>query len=149
MIFAWLLAALHLIALGIGLGAVWTRARALRRVGSPAQLARAFRADAWWGAAAGVWIATGLARLFLETERPIEYYLQSNAFLAKMGLLVLILALEARPMVSLIRWRVATGRGEPVDTRHAGTLATISFAQAALVVAMVLAATAMTRGLFH
>jgi hypothetical protein len=40
------LAVLHLLALGIGLGAIYSRARALRRIGASAEaLQRAFAAD--------------------------------------------------------------------------------------------------------
>lgn len=144
----WIAAALHLLALGIGLGAVWTRARALRALPEPAALGRAFAADAVWGAAAGLWIATGVWRAFGGLEKGTQYYLQSNAFQAKMGLLALILLLEIVPMVTLIRWRAARKKGAEVDTRDAGRLATISYVQAALVVAMVFAATAMARGLW-
>ena len=45
------LAVIHLLALGIGLGAVYARARALHRVGTAADaLGRAFVADSWWAA---------------------------------------------------------------------------------------------------
>ena len=47
----WLLAAFHLTALGIGLGAVWVRAGALRGPFDPAGLRRVFAADSWWGLA--------------------------------------------------------------------------------------------------
>lgn len=143
----WLLAAAHLLALGVGLGAVWARGRALRAPLDPAGLRRVFAADAWWGVSAFVWISTGLARLLLETEKPIAYYMGSAAFMTKMALLLLILVLEMWPMVSLIRWRAAARRGQPVPIGPAATLATISLVQALLVVAMVLAATAMARGL--
>ena len=43
----WLFAALHLLALGIGLGAVWARGRALRGTLDPAGRRRAFAADSW------------------------------------------------------------------------------------------------------
>jgi hypothetical protein len=48
----WLLAAAHLLALGIGLGAVWARSRALRGSLDPAGLRRVLGADAWWSAGA-------------------------------------------------------------------------------------------------
>jgi putative membrane protein len=63
-----------------------------------------------------------------------------------MGLLALILVLELSPMVTLIRWRVQLGRGQQPDTHAAARFAWISFIQAVLVVLMILAATAMTRG---
>jgi putative membrane protein len=143
----WLLAALHLLALGIGLGAVWARARALRGPLDDAGLRRVFYADTLWGVAAVVWIATGLLRAFGGWEKGAAYYLHNHAFLAKMGLLVLVLALEVWPMVTLIRWRISLARGHPVDTGRAPTFALISTVQAAIVVAMVFAATAMARGL--
>jgi putative membrane protein len=144
------LAGLHLLALGLGLGAVLGRAGALREPASAAALGRAFRADAMWGIAAGLWLATGLWRLFGETEKATGYYYRNHVFLAKMGLFLLILALEVWPMVTLIRWRVALGRGAGAESvAAAGTarrIAAISYAQAALVVAMVFAAVAMARG---
>ena len=59
----WLLAAAHLLALGIGLGAVWARARAVgSRELDLRGIKRALVADAWWGVAALHWVATGLMR---------------------------------------------------------------------------------------
>jgi putative membrane protein len=147
MIIRWIVAALHLLALGIGLGAVWTRARALRSLPEPSAFGRAFLADGLWGAAAGLWIVTGLARAFGGLEKGTTYYLQNSAFHTKMGLLVLILVLEVWPMMTLIRWRIAHRKGQPIDTAPAARMATISYLQAFLVVAMVFAATAMARGI--
>lgn len=142
----WLLAAIHLLALGIGLGAVWTRARALGGELTPVGLRRVFAADSWWGVAALLWIITGLMRAFGGYEKGSAYYLHNRLFLAKMALLVLILALEAMPMITLIRWRAALGRGQIVDTSPARRLAMISTVQTVLTVLMVLAATGMARG---
>ena len=66
-----------------------------------------------------------------------------------MTLFAAILALEIWPMVTLIRWRVRAGRGEPLDVRRAHTFARISQIEALLVIAMVLAASAMARGLWQ
>jgi putative membrane protein len=142
----WIFAALHLLALGIGLGAVWTRARALRGPLDTPGLRRVFYADTWWGIAAIIWIATGLTRAFGGLEKGSRYYLHNHFFQAKMTLLVIILLLEIVPMVTLIRWRMRVGHGETPDTRAAPRLATISTIQACLVILMVLAATAMARG---
>jgi putative membrane protein len=142
----WLLAASHLLALGVGLGAVWARGRALQGDLDAAGLRRAFYADTWWGVAALVWIGTGLARAFGGFAKGSFYYLHNHVFWGKMGLLVAILVLELRPMVTLIRWRRLVARGDVPDTRGASRYAQVSFVQAALVVLMVLAATAMARG---
>ena len=146
MLIRWVLAASHLLALGIGLGAVWARGRALRNQLDETGLRRVFYADTWWGIAAMVWIGTGLARAFAGFEKGSAYYLHNHLFWAKLGLLVLILLLELSPMAALIRWRVQLSRGQQPDTHAAARLAGISFLQAVLVVLMTLAATAMARG---
>ena len=143
----WLAASLHLLALGIGLGAVWTRGRALRLTPSPETLGRVFRADSCWGLAAFLWITTGLWRLLGGLEKGTGYYLQNRFFLAKMGLLGLILLLEISPMTTLVGWRRIVSRGAMPDTSRAMKLAWISYLQAGLVLLMVFAATAMARGM--
>jgi putative membrane protein len=142
----WLFAGLHLLALGIGLGAVWARGRALRAQLDAAGLRRAFYADTWWGIAAALWIATGLMRAFGGLEKGAAYYLHNHVFWAKMVVLGVILVLEIRPMLTLIRWRAIAARGDRPDTGVASRLADISYLEAVLVVLMVLAATAMARG---
>jgi putative membrane protein len=142
----WLAATFHLLALGIGLGAVWCRGRALGGPLDPAGLRRVFSADAAWGVAALLWVGTGLWRLLAGMEKSTGYYLQNHIFLAKMALFLLILALEMWPMVTLIIWRRRVARGEEPDPHNARGLARISFLQAGLVVLMVFAATAMARG---
>ena len=143
----WLAASLHLLALGIGLGAVWARGRALRSSLDAGALRQVFFADTLWGLAAVLWISTGLWRLLAGLEKGTGYYLQNHLFLTKMALLALVLLLEIRPMITLIRWRKTVSRGEAPDTRAAPLLARISFAQAWLIVLMVFAATAMARGM--
>lgn len=143
----WLAASLHLLALGIGLGAVWARGRALRSSLDAGTLRQVFFADTLWGLAAVLWISTGLWRLLAGLEKGTGYYLQNHLFLTKMALLVLVLLLEIRPMITLIRWRKTVSRGEVPDTRAAPLLARISFVQAWLIVLMVFAATAMARGM--
>ncbi len=143
----WLLAAVHLLALGIGLGAVWVRANTLRGQPDKDTLRSVFVADTYWGVAAALWIVTRLLRAFAGFEKGTDYYIHNGAFLLKMALLIIILALEVWPMLTLIRWRGQVGRNEVPDTTPAAAMARISRIQAVLVVLMVLAATAMARGL--
>ena len=144
------LAVLHLVALGIGLGAIWARARSLgERPLDLRAVRQAFVADTWWGIAAILWIGTGLWRLLAGTEKATSYYTHDHIFFAKMGLLVIILVLETWPMTTLIRWRMAVARtGEswrPNEIVAAG-IRTISYAQALLIVGIVIAAVTMARG---
>lgn len=144
------LAALHLIALGLGLGAVINRGTALREVPDLRSVRRVFRADTLWGIAAALWIVTGLWRYFAEVEKATAYYNANYFFFAKMVLLGVILVLEVGPMVTLVRWRLAIGRGGSPGVvavpRTARIVATISHVQALLVVLMIFAAVAMARG---
>ena len=112
----WLLATLHLLALGIGLGAVWARgAHCVACDGGTLQ--RVFVVDTFWGVAAVLWIGTGLFRAFGGTEKGLEYYIHNSVFLFKMALLIVILILEIWPMTTLIKWRVRS-RAAKTWTRH-------------------------------
>lgn len=142
----WILAATHLLALGIGLGAVWARGRALRQPLDLTGLRRVFAADAWWGIAALLWLSTGLWRLIGGTEKATAYYMGNHVFWGKMILFVAIVLLELAPMMALIRWRRQAAAGQLPDVSRAGGFARTSFIQAGLVVLMVFAATAMARG---
>lgn len=149
-----LLAVLHLLALPIGLPAVIGRARALGLVAREPQretaLRRAFAADALWGLAAMLWVATGLWRYLGATELSTAYYNANHLFRAKMALLALILLLELWPMATLIRWRIALRAGGAADAvarpATARALAAVSWVQLALALAMVVCASGMARG---
>ena len=144
------LAALHLIALGLGLGAVIARGTALREAPSNAALRRAFRSDSIWGLAALLWISTGVWRLMAGLEKSPGFYFTNPVFHAKMGLFLLILVLELWPMFTLFRWRRAFSAGESAErlmTSGAGRkIATISHIEALVVIVMVFVAVALARG---
>lgn len=143
---SWFLAALHLLALALGWGGVWARALALRQNPRPDQLRWVFYADNAWGIAALLWLTTGLWRAFGGVEKGTDYYLGNGLFLTKMGLFALVFALEIRPMVTLIRWRIQLGKGQMPDTSPALGFARTSFVQGLLLLLMVAAATGMARG---
>ncbi len=145
----WLIASLHLLALPLGLGAIWARSRALSLARSADHLHRVFVADNLWATAAVLWLSTGLLRAFGGLEKGASYYLHDRVFYIKMGLFVTILILEIWPMATLIRWRIAVRRGAPVDLTSTPTLARISQIQLGVVVVMVFAATALARGYFY
>lgn len=147
MILSWLLAAVHLVALGIGVEAILSRARLFSSSLDARSLKRLFAADARWGIAAILWISTGLWRAFAGLEKPSAYYWLSHSFWIKMALFFAILILEAWPAATLMRWRVASQRGEDIDTSRATLFGRISGTQFILLIAMIFAATAMARGL--
>lgn len=144
--FSAVVSSLHLLALAVGLPAVFLRGRGLRGRLDADGLRRVLAADNVWGIAAVVWLVTGLLRAFAGLEKGTDFYLRSPLFWVKMALFALILLLEVRPMTTLIRWRLRLGRGEPVDTSGAPGLYTLNHIELALVVAMVFVASLMARG---
>jgi putative membrane protein len=98
MLVRWLFAWLLLLGLGIGLGAVWARARALRAPLDPAGLRRVFQADGWWGVAAAIWIGTGLVRVIggLEKGRAARFARISDIQVGLTLLMVLAASAMAR-----------------------------------------------------
>ena len=138
--------ALHLLALAIGLPSVLLRGRALAGPLDGPGLRRLFAADTWWGIAALVWIATGLARAFAGLEKGTQFYLASSLFWVKMALLGAIIALEIWPMTTFIRWRLALQRGSKPDTRRARQLWIVNHVQMLLAIVMVFVASFMARG---
>jgi putative membrane protein len=143
-----IVASLHYLALAIGLPAIFLRGRALKDTLDDAGLRRLFAADSMWGVAAVLWLATGLLRAFAGLEKGSAYYLQSHGFYLKMGLFLVVVILEVRPMLTFIRWRQAHRRGVPIDTSAVRALFQVSHIQMSLVVAMVFVASAMARGLW-
>jgi len=137
---------LHLLALAIGLPAVFLRGRALKGRLDADGVRRVLAADNVWGIAAGLWIVTGLLRAFGGLKKGTEFYLHSPLFWVKMALFVLVLLLEIRPMITFIRWRIQLGRGATVDTSVAPALYTHNHIELAIVVVMVFVASLMARG---
>lgn len=141
-----IVSALHVLALALGLPAVYLRGRALRGPLDTAGLGRLFAADNLWGVAAALWVVTGLLRAFGGLEKGTAFYLGSRAFWLKMALFALILALEIRPMVTFIRWRAGLRRGRAPGTSGARGLYLVNHIEMGLVVLMVFVAAFMARG---
>ena len=142
----WLLAAFHLLALALGYGAIWARARAMEGLPQPTYLRRTLLADNWWGLASLLWLGTGLARLFLGTEKPTAYYWANTLFWVKVACLVLILLLELPQMVDLIKWRIVQQKGGAPDLSRGPRWVRLSRVQAWLVLLVLFVATGMARG---
>jgi len=143
----WSLAAIHLLAFALGFWAVLTRGTALRRLAGGADVVRnVLVADNVWGLSALVLLVTGGMRAFAGYEKGADYYLHQPLFHLKMTLFVAILLLEIAPMIALIKWRIALGKGDAIDPSRAGRFARISHLEALLLILMVIAATGMARG---
>ena len=141
-----IVSALHVLALALGLPAVFLRARALKRPLDDEGLRRLFAADNLWGIAAVLWLVTGLLRAFGGLEKGSQFYLASSLFWTKMTLFVVIVALEVWPMVTFIRWRTQCRRGEKPDTAKARALYIVSHIQMGLAMVVVFIASFMARG---
>ncbi|WP_064116797.1 DUF2214 family protein [Pseudomonas fluorescens] len=147
MLVHWSLAAVHLLAFALAFWAVLTRGTAFSRLAAgTGEAGRVLLADNIWGISALILLVTGGMRAFGGYEKGTDYYLHQPLFHLKMTLFVLILLVELAPMITLIKWRIALGRGRTLDTGRTKLYARISHFEALLMVLMVIAATGMARG---
>jgi putative membrane protein len=145
MIVSALLSAVHVLTLALGLGAVFIRGRALARPLDDAGWQRLLAADNVWGVAAGLWIASGLGRVFFGGKEP-TFYWHNGFFWVKLGLFGLVFALELTPMMTFIRVRAARRRSTALPRFSVEAYRRINSAELVLVVAIVFAAAFMARG---
>jgi putative membrane protein len=141
-----IVSSLHVLAIALGLGAAFMRGRALRQPLDAGGLKRLFAADNAWGIAAALLLVTGLLRAFGGLEKGAAFYLASPLFWVKLGLFVVIVALEVWPMVTFIGWRRELRRGRVPDTRMARTLGHVNHAELAIAGVIVFVASFMARG---
>ncbi|PWB37929.1 DUF2214 domain-containing protein [Pseudomonas sp. NDM] len=147
MLSQWVLAAVHLFAFALAVWAVLTRGRAFSQFAAGNEhVKRVLLTDNLWGLAALTLLVTGGMRAFGGYEKGSDYYLHQPLFHLKMTLFVLILLMELAPMITLIKWRIASSRGAALDTGRARLYARISHVEALLLVLMMVAATGMARG---
>ena len=145
MVIGALLSAIHVLTLALGLGAVVMRGGALARPLDEAGWQRLLAADNAWGAAAGLWIASGLGRLFFGGKEP-AFYWHNGFFWVKLALFGLVFALEVMPMMTFIRVRSARRRGTALPRVSVAAYRRINAAETALVVVIVFVAAFMARG---
>jgi putative membrane protein len=140
-----LLSSVHVLTLALGLGAVFIRGRALARPLDEAGWQRLLAADNVWGIAAGLWIASGLGRVFFGGKEP-GFYWRNGFFWVKLALFGLVFALELTPMMTFIRVRSARRRSTALPRFSVETYRRINSAEVVLIVAIVVVATFMARG---
>jgi putative membrane protein len=148
-----LLSALHVLTLGVGLGAVFVRGlrlRDLRRAPTDAAALKGLlAADNLWGLAAASWIITGLVRAFAGIEKASTFYTHNGFFLVKMALFLAVFALEIRAIATFTSWRRARAGGQTPWTAADvpfGALIRANNLQVALTVLIPFAAALMARG---
>lgn len=141
-----IVSALHLLALALGLPAVYLRGRALKGQLDADGFRRLFAADTVWGIAAVLWLGTGLLRAFGGLEKGSVFYFSSRLFWLKTALFGVIVLLEIAPMVAFVRWRIQLKRGQAPDTSRAHAFYLVNHVEMALVVLMVFVAAFMARG---
>jgi Predicted membrane protein len=140
-----LLSAIHALTLALGLGAVFLRGQALARPLDDAGWRRLLAADNAWGIAAGLWIASGLARVFFGGKEP-GFYWRNGFFWLKLALFGLVFLLELTPMVTFMRVRSAQRRRAALPRFSVEAFRRINAAELTLVVAIVFVAAFMARG---
>jgi putative membrane protein len=142
-----LLSAVHVLTLALGLGAVFSRGRALAGPLDDEGWRRLLAADTAWGAAAGLWIASGLGRVFFGGKQP-DFYWHNGFFWVKLALFAVVFVLELGPMVTFMRVRSARKRAAPLPRFSIETYRRINSVEIALVVAIVFVAALMARGVW-
>src|ERR1700722_15041132 len=145
MVISALLSAVHVLTLALGLGAVFIRGRALDRPLDDAGWKRLLGAANPGGAAAGLWIASGLGRVFYGGKEP-AFYWRNGFFWVKLALFGLVFALEVTPMMTFIRVRSARRRRAALPRFSVEAYRRINSAEIVLVVAIVFVAAFMARG---
>lgn len=106
------------------------------------------RADAMYGASAGLLVVVGLLRVF-QFEKGAGYYFQSAPFLAKLTLFVLVGLLSIYPTLELRKWAASLKADTlpQVDPARLVALRKVVHWELAGVVAILLCAALMARGI--
>jgi putative membrane protein len=144
MVVAALLSAIHVLTLALGLGAIIARGRALARPLDEAGWKRLLAADNAWGAAAVLWIVSGLGRVFYGGKSP-DFYWRNGLFWLKLTLFGLVFVLETSPMGTFIRARIARRQGQPPPSFPLAPYRAINAIEVALVMLIVFVAAFMAR----
>jgi len=146
-----LFASFHFLALGIGLGAIFMRGRYFKALSEDPSDQKSLKAllvaDNFWGVAALLWLATGLARAFAGLEKGSEWYLQNPFFHLKLTLFLLVFLLDLKPMIALIKVRINKGKST-LSPETYRLFRKLNHFEAILVVVIIFVASAMARGLW-
>jgi putative membrane protein len=105
------------------------------------------RADAVYGASAGLLLIVGLLRVFY-FEKGASYYFHSAPFIAKLSLFVAVGLLSIYPTIEFRSWgkSLKQGQAPSVSSRKLRTIRTLIHWQLAGIVLIILFAALMARG---
>ena len=114
---------------------------------SVATARRLVKTDAVLGAAAGILLAVGLARVFF-FEKGETYYFTSHAFLTKFSVFLAVGALSVIPTLEFLSWRPALNAGQvpKVDPKKLVFMKKIIHGELLAIAIIVLCAAIMARG---
>jgi putative membrane protein len=142
-----LFAFLHHVAAFAMVGALAVELVLLRLDFNHATARRLMVTDAVLGAAAGVLLAVGLARVFL-FEKGAAYYFSNHAFLTKLGLFIIIALVSIVPTLEFLSWRKSVNAVQvpAVSEGKMRQVRMIVHAELAAIVVILLCAAIMARG---
>jgi putative membrane protein len=146
-VFNHVLAAVHLCSLACGVAVLFQRAAALRDAEDERGLPRVFFWDNLAGLVAIVWIGSGLWRLLGGHDKGLDYYLSNWVFWLKLGLILVVVAVECVPMITFIRWRVWLAKGQPVSLARRDLYVRLHWVEFAGMLLAIVCASAMARGI--
>lgn len=104
------------------------------------------RIDAAYGIAAVVVVVAGLLRVFY-TEKGAAYYFASGTFIAKLALFIVVGLLSIYPTIKFLGWRSSLREGRTPAFEARGTVRMLVHIELTLLVAILLLAPMMARGI--
>lgn len=139
---------LHHAAAFLVFGALFAELSMVKGELSPTTARSLLRVDAIYGISAGVLVAVGLVRVYF-TEKGAAYYLHSATFIAKIVLFVVIGLISIYPTRRFMAWRreLREGRAPSLDDAGRATIRRIVHLELALLLAVILCAVLMARGI--
>jgi putative membrane protein len=145
---SWLFAFLHHLAAFVLFGSLFAELMLSKGDLTLATARRILVADVVFGISSGAVLVIGLLRVFF-FEKGAAYYFHNSAFLAKLGLFIVVGLLSIYPTVRFLRWRPAIREGrvpafEPSEQRR---IRLLIHAELTALVVLILCAALMARGI--
>jgi putative membrane protein len=139
---------LHFVAVFGIVATIFLEWQTMSRAPSHAEASRMQLADRWYGIFAMVILVVGFLRVYY-FEKGKAFYFSNPFFQAKLGLFVLVGVISIYPTIRFIAWRKQMGQGAApaVPEQEYGRIMLALRAEMALLIAMVMCASLMARGI--